>query len=195
MMSIAGESELLMAALRYIAVHCEQDNHDELLGMGLSEKEIELIPSLALDEILLLTRSHAIGKHLLELHFKPGGLTQVVEHVRREKKQAQLKVLLMKHGAPQPLMFEFFRTGFNEYSQLRKKYELSGGNGRPSYRESEEIRLWRVYQTFGKPRAELTAQDYFNLYQQSLVSLRVIWRLFENWDAEGISLRPRMNGS
>ncbi len=102
---------------------------------------------------------------------------------------------LMKHGAPQPMMFEFFRTGFNEYSLLRKKYNLSGGNGRPSYREFEEVRLWRVYQHLGKHRAELTPKDYLMLYQQSCVPLRVIWRIFENWDNEGLLLQPIMNGT
>ncbi len=186
---LSSKAEVMFTVLRHIVVCLEVGDVDGLRKMGLSGTDASSVSMLTLEDLLDLARSHGGVNNIIDtvdVKIDPAGLAKLLAQVQADREGRWLKKELILNDAPLPLMFAFYSMSSREYTFLRKCYRRTGGMGRPSYRPEHEQAVWHAFKKLNKTRKALTPADYLVLRRDAGVSLRVIWRLFEDWEAEGL---------
>ncbi len=183
---LSSKAELLYAVLRHIVVCLETGDVEELQKMGLNVTDVDSVSMFTLEDLLVLANAHSSATNIIDVKINPAGLSQLQEQIKADREPRRLKRELILNDAPLPLMFAFYGMGSREYTFLRKRHRITDGMGRPSYRPEHETAVWHAFKKLNKTRKALTPTDYLDLCRDEKVSLRIIWRLFEVWEGEGL---------
>jgi hypothetical protein len=180
------EGDLVMAVLVY-AIRClGAGDHHALRAMNFGPREVEALRQMALPD---LCRIGALGAHCLSIELDREVFWPMVEHLRREGRAEAAQRRLIEADAPLGMLRTLFGMGSREYTRSRELLGVAPSVGRPP--EPDETVAHAVWAAWSKRRAQggehaqLLAEDYLAIHEETGSSLRAIWQLTQRWVEHG----------
>lgn len=96
----------------------------------------------------------------------------------QERQHHALANRLVIAGAPFVMAHTLMGVGKQAFEKLRKAHGLSGPASRKGVDDAESARLYRLWETLGKPS---DAEGFMRLHEASGHPLHVLWGLVQDW--------------
>lgn len=176
-MRTTKEADLNVALLHYVAKCLAEGDEAALTHLGLDREVASAIDALHLTDIdhlgslhFPLLRAEALDRDLFH---------RLIHHLEAQRAQKSVRDALLALDAPFPLLHHYFGMDAAEYAEHGRGLGVIRPLGRPQApSEAEETAIWQALKALEKsPEADLTAEEYLALCQQTRLSPRTVWRV------------------
>jgi len=189
-MEMKKEIALKLSLINYIQRCVKEDDQPLLNDMGLSEAEIEIFSKMSFTDTSQICEARS-GILPFKVAVDSDVLRRMFNHIRAEEKKGQILDQLIGHDAPYGLMHALSGMRHHEYVLIRTKHgllKIDPEKAKPagaSYEVQEAV--WNALKETMEENDLFGAAEFMELYHklQQRVPLRIVWRLFCQWEKDG----------
>ena len=185
-MPINKESELIHSILTYCQRCQDEGDFPALTEMGFGLNEVDALLALSPTDKLRLASTQS---HFLKIELDQEIFWRMIHYIQAENKKESLADELIRNNAPLPLMYALTGMGSKTFSLKRRKFGLEKMSpGRPAVPSEETTEaVWKELKRIVEKSQYFGAKEFLEIYYRlnRKVPLRVIWYLFQEWEANG----------
>ncbi|HSH28955.1 MAG TPA: STY4526/YPO1902 family pathogenicity island replication protein [Thiohalobacter sp.] len=176
------EFELTHAALRYITACLIECDWSALRDMEIGPREAQALQDISLTELIQLERR--LAGHVLQVKVDRAAFWAVMDQIRDEGRHRQLRLDLIRLGAPAEMMQALFGMPVKEYTAARRVLGAPPTVGRPPEPSEEEARaVWLAWEQLGQAPSLSPSPAWLDIAEITGLPLRLIWRVTQRWCA------------